>query len=109
MLKMEGGSVWLLYAGGALLALRFILKNINWLLYEYKLGGKQYFLPPGDLGWPIIGNMWSFLSAFKTTNPDTFMDKFYSKYTIYSSPSFSFTFFLMHVIKTQISLITSYA
>ncbi|XP_027931466.1 ent-kaurenoic acid oxidase 2-like [Vigna unguiculata] len=80
MLKMEGGSVWLLYAGGALLALRFILKNINWLLYEYKLGGKQYFLPPGDLGWPIIGNMWSFLSAFKTTNPDTFMDKFYSKY-----------------------------
>ncbi|TKY72430.1 Ent-kaurenoic acid oxidase 2 [Spatholobus suberectus] len=75
---MEGGSKWLLYVAGALLVLRFLLRNVNWLLYEYKLGGKQYFLPPGDMGWPLIGNMWSFLSAFKTNNPDSFMDSFYS-------------------------------
>ncbi|TKY72429.1 Ent-kaurenoic acid oxidase 2 [Spatholobus suberectus] len=77
---MEGSSKWLLYVAGALLVLRFLLRNVNWLLYEYKLGGKQYFLPPGDMGWPLIGNMWSFLSAFKTNNPDSFMDSFYSRY-----------------------------
>lgn len=80
MVIMEGGSKWLLYVAGGLLILRFLLRNVNWFLYEYKLGGKQYFLPPGDMGWPLIGDMWSFLSAFKTNNPDSFIDSFYSKY-----------------------------
>ncbi|KAK7303618.1 hypothetical protein RJT34_14528 [Clitoria ternatea] len=77
---METTTLWFLYAAGGLLALRFFLKNVNWLLYEYKLGGNQYFLPPGDMGWPIIGNMWHFLRAFKTNNPDSFMNSFYSRF-----------------------------
>ncbi|ESW19419.1 hypothetical protein PHAVU_006G123500 [Phaseolus vulgaris] len=77
---MESVTSWLLYGGGILLVLRYLLKNVNWFLYEHKLGGKQYFLPPGDMGWPLIGNMWSFLSAFKTSNPDTFIDSFYARF-----------------------------
>jgi len=92
-MKMEDASaVWLLYVGGALLVLRFLLRNVNWFLYEYKLGGKQYFLPPGDMGWPLIGNMWSFLSAYKTSNPETFIDSFYSRYTTHCSSPFPFSF-----------------
>ncbi|CAJ1963052.1 unnamed protein product [Sphenostylis stenocarpa] len=77
---MEGGSKWLVYIAGAVLVLRFILRNVNWFLYEYKLGEKQYFLPPGDMGWPIIGNTLSFLSAFRSKNPESFVDSFYSRY-----------------------------
>lgn len=56
------------------------LKKANSWLYERKLGAKQYLLPPGDLGWPIIGNMWSFLRAFKSSDPDSFTDSFVTRY-----------------------------
>jgi ent-kaurenoic acid hydroxylase len=72
------GSIWIIFIAivGALLVLRALLKNVNWLLYEAKLGVKQYSLPPGDMGWPLIGNMWSFLRAFKSNDPDSFMASF---------------------------------
>jgi ent-kaurenoic acid hydroxylase len=72
------GSIWIIFIAivGALLVLRALLKNVNWLLYEAKLGVKQYSLPPGDMGWPLIGNMWSFLRAFKSHDPDSFMASF---------------------------------
>ena len=78
---MEMGSMWVAFVaiGGALLVLRSLLKNVNWWLYESKLGVKQYSLPPGDMGWPFIGNMWSFLRAFKSGDPDSFMSSFVSR------------------------------
>ncbi|KEH37116.1 putative cytochrome P450 [Medicago truncatula] len=79
---LEMGSMWvvLMAIGGGLLVLRSILKNVNWWLYESKLGVKQYSLPPGDMGWPFIGNMWSFLRAFKSKDPDSFISSFVSRY-----------------------------
>ena len=78
---MEVGSMWVAFVaiGGALLVLRSLLKNVNWWLYESKLGVQQYSLPPGDMGWPFIGNMWSFLRAFKSGDPDSFMSSFVSR------------------------------
>ncbi|XP_052192339.1 ent-kaurenoic acid oxidase 2-like [Diospyros lotus] len=66
--------------GGALVAVRWLLGEVNWWLYEKKLGEKRFSLPPGDLGWPFIGNMWSFLSAFKSANPDSFISSFITRY-----------------------------
>ncbi|KAH0462173.1 hypothetical protein IEQ34_009748 [Dendrobium chrysotoxum] len=37
-------------------------------------------LPPGDLGFPFIGNMWAFLRAFKSGAPDSFIDSFVQRY-----------------------------
>ncbi|WJX27608.1 Ent-kaurenoic acid oxidase 1, variant 3 [Trifolium repens] len=76
------GSIWIIFIAivGALLVLRALLKNVNWLLYEAKLGVKQYSLPPGDMGWPLIGNMWSFLRAFKSHDPDSFMASFVKRF-----------------------------
>ncbi|KAJ7950682.1 Cytochrome P450 family ent-kaurenoic acid oxidase [Quillaja saponaria] len=65
---------------GCVLILKFLLKNGNWWVYETKLGEKRYFLPPGDLGWPFIGNMWSFLRAFKSSDPDSFISSYVSRY-----------------------------
>lgn len=33
-------------------------------------------LPPGDMGWPLLGNMLSFLRAFKSGRPDSFIAGF---------------------------------
>ncbi|KAL4271773.1 hypothetical protein GQ457_13G025040 [Hibiscus cannabinus] len=49
------------------------LKKINEWYYVSMLGKKQHRLPPGDMGWPFIGNLWSFLRAFKSQDPDSFI------------------------------------
>lgn len=84
MMMMEMSSMWMvvlnlmaIFCG--FLVLRFLINNVNWWVYESKLGVKQYSLPPGDLGWPFIGNMWSFLRAFKSTDPDSFISSFVSR------------------------------
>ncbi|XP_031275777.1 ent-kaurenoic acid oxidase 2 [Pistacia vera] len=79
---MMMSSIWgvlvLMFCG--LMSVKWVLKRANWWLYEKKLGEKQYSLPPGDLGWPLIGNMWSFLRAFKSSNPDSFMETYVNRY-----------------------------
>ncbi|GMY22907.1 ent-kaurenoic acid oxidase [Fagus crenata] len=79
---MELGSIWnvLFFIFGGLVALIWLLKKVNWWLHETKLGVKQYSLPPGDLGWPFIGNMWSFLHAFKSNDPDSFISNFVTRF-----------------------------
>jgi len=79
---LEMGSILVVFGAivGVLFILRTLLKSVNWLLYEAKLGSKQYSLPPGDMGWPLIGNMWSFLRAFKSNDPDSFMASFVKRY-----------------------------
>ena len=78
--------------------LLWLLKNANHLLYETaQLGSKRFALPPGNLGWPFIGNMWSFLRAFKSPYPDSFMDSFLSRSL---SLSLSLSFFLSLFICT---------
>lgn len=65
---------------GGLAALNLLLKSVNWWRYEVPLGEQRFSLPPGDLGWPFIGNMWSFLRAFKSTNPDSFTDNLANRF-----------------------------
>ncbi|KAL5560689.1 hypothetical protein UlMin_036900 [Ulmus minor] len=74
-----GNYFWGAVLGG-LVFLKWVLKNGNWWVYETKLGDKQKYLPPGDLGFPFIGNMWSFLRAFKSQNPDSFISSLVSRY-----------------------------
>lgn len=61
-------------------ALKWLLCSVNWWRFEARLGDKRFSLPPGDLGLPFIGNMWSFLRAFKSSNPDSFISKFSIRY-----------------------------
>ncbi|BFG21350.1 hypothetical protein CerSpe_076240 [Prunus speciosa] len=77
-----GSSMWmvLLCSLGALVALKWLLQNANSWYYETPLGEKKYSLPPGDLGWPFIGNMWSFLRAFKSSNPEAFLNSMISRF-----------------------------
>ncbi|OWM64315.1 ent-kaurenoic acid oxidase 2 isoform X1 [Punica granatum] len=65
---------------GLLGALFWGMSRVNCFVYERKLGEKRLWLPPGDLGWPFIGNMWTFLRAFKSGDPDSFMSTFISRF-----------------------------
>ncbi|CAI8605412.1 unnamed protein product [Vicia faba] len=73
--------VWI-YA--LLLATYFCVINFVWrlneLYYYMKLRKKQYPLPPGDLGWPFVGNMLAFIKHFKSGHPDLFINNLVSKY-----------------------------
>jgi hypothetical protein len=44
-----------------------------------KLRKKQYTLPPGHLGWPLIGNMLAFVKDFKSGHPDSFINNLISR------------------------------
>ncbi|XP_058724413.1 beta-amyrin 11-oxidase-like isoform X3 [Vicia villosa] len=67
-----------------LLATYFCMFNFVWRLnewyYSIKLRKKQYTLPPGDLGWPFVGNMLAFIKHFKSGHPDLFINNLVSKY-----------------------------
>ncbi|KAF5946513.1 hypothetical protein HYC85_016741 [Camellia sinensis] len=86
---MEYGLSWVvgvvvfvgICGGGVVVAgLKWLLRSVNWWLYEAKLGEKRYSLPPGDMGWPFIGVMWSFLRAFKSNDPDSFISSFVTRF-----------------------------
>ncbi|CAK9168453.1 unnamed protein product [Ilex paraguariensis] len=79
---MELGFTWVVFVAifGGVVALKWVLRSVNLWLYETKLADKRFSLPPGDLGWPFIGNMWSFLRAFKSTDPDSFISSFVARF-----------------------------
>ncbi|KAM7258042.1 hypothetical protein ACFE04_013783 [Oxalis oulophora] len=63
-----------------------IVKNLNeWYYVSCRKDGGES-LPPGDMGWPLVGSMWQFFRAFKSGDPDSFiynMVKSYSRTGIY--------------------------
>ncbi|KAL2631983.1 hypothetical protein R1flu_016669 [Riccia fluitans] len=50
-----------------------VLRNWNWWWYVPRLQQGQAPLPPGDMGWPVIGHIIHFLRAFKSPDPDSFI------------------------------------
>ncbi|KAI4327253.1 hypothetical protein L6164_019737 [Bauhinia variegata] len=55
------------------------LRRVNEWYYVGRLGNTKYPLPPGDLGWPLLGNMITFLRAFKS-DPDSFIYSLVSRH-----------------------------
>lgn len=86
IMEMEGWEVilWNIIRFGAMgLGCLWVVGRLNSWYYEVlKLGNKRFCLPPGDLGWPYIGNMMSFDKAFTSSNPDNFYHSYVSRYFI---------------------------
>lgn len=83
---------------GGFLAVRWVFTSVNCWYYERKLGKKRANLPPGDLGWPFIGNMWSFLRAFKSSNPDSFISTFITRWSLHHTLSLGSRFLHLYFI-----------
>ncbi|KAH7514370.1 hypothetical protein FEM48_Zijuj11G0082400 [Ziziphus jujuba var. spinosa] len=57
------------------------LRKFNELFYVGLLEREiKSHLPPGDLGWPIIGNLLAFLKAFNSQDPESFINGLISRY-----------------------------
>ncbi|KAF3645546.1 putative expansin-like B1-like [Capsicum annuum] len=63
-----------------IVALYSFLKNANEWFCVKKLDKSQCILPPGDLGWPYIGNMLSFIRSYKYGDPESFISSFTTRY-----------------------------
>nr|ARI45597.1 ent-kaurenoic acid oxidase [Cocos nucifera] len=56
-------------------------RRVQEWVHEWGLGEKRKRLPPGDLGWPLLGNMAAFLWAFKFNDPDSFINSYIRRYS----------------------------
>lgn len=80
-MELEFGFWFFTASVGGLVAVCFVLKRANeWYHVSLQVGKQYHSLPPGDLGWPLIGNMLSFLVAFKLGRPDSFIANFVTRF-----------------------------
>ncbi|KAH9325559.1 hypothetical protein KI387_005737, partial [Taxus chinensis] len=50
-----------------------MLLLLRWVFSHKRRGGLP--VPPGSMGWPLLGETLQLISAYKTTNPEPFVDK----------------------------------
>ncbi|KAI4306057.1 hypothetical protein L6164_029368 [Bauhinia variegata] len=78
---MELDWLWVSAACAAFYAFVFkFLRRVNGWYYDLKVRTKKYPLPPGDMGWPLLGDMLTFTTAFKSGDPDSFVNRLVSRY-----------------------------
>ncbi|KAF7828546.1 beta-amyrin 11-oxidase-like [Senna tora] len=82
-MEVELGWLWmvLITSVGVYIVVFGIVRNINQWVYVERVKHKlAYPLPPGHMGWPLLGNFLSLLTAFKSSNPESFINNLISRY-----------------------------
>ncbi|KAL2348255.1 hypothetical protein Fmac_002255 [Flemingia macrophylla] len=75
-------SSWLILVAALLGGYAFVfgvVRRVNEWYYVSWLRKMTHPLPPGDMGWPFLGNIPTFLKAFKS-DPDSFIYDLVSRY-----------------------------
>jgi hypothetical protein len=79
--KMELNFVWLIVAtflcGWAFVF--WFLKRVNEWYYVGRVGEMANSLPPGDMGWPFLGNMLSVMKCLRAGDPNSFINNLVSR------------------------------
>jgi len=78
---MSVPGLWAAVAAVAVVIIDALVRRAHRWAWEASLGGgRRARLPPGDMGWPVVGAMWAFLWAFKSGNPDSFIGSFIRRF-----------------------------
>lgn len=90
MVTMRDEALGLLLTLAALVAAIWVAwggaRRLHGWAWERRLGAAaRGRLPPGDMGWPLVGNMWAFLRAFKSHDPDAFIASFRRRSSLFTS------------------------
>lgn len=97
---------------GTYISLFSFLRKVNEWYHVSRLGAeKKNSLPPGDMGWPLLGNMWSFLKAFRSKDPETFIDnlvKIHGRTGVYMSYLFGCPSIIVCVPETCKKVLTDH-
>lgn len=99
--RMEMNTLSLIFTCllGAYIFVFGFLKKANEWFYLKRLGRKQYDLPPGDMGWPLVGKMPSYKKSLKSGDPDSFVSSFISR----SFPFCSFHVFRVFLVFCEVN------
>ncbi|KAL6606349.1 hypothetical protein ACP70R_042002 [Stipagrostis hirtigluma subsp. patula] len=66
---------------GAVVVLDGVVRGLHGWYREAALGAaRRARLPPGEMGWPLVGAMWAFLRAFKSGRPDAFIASYVRRF-----------------------------
>ncbi|PHU08404.1 hypothetical protein BC332_20264 [Capsicum chinense] len=74
------GSIFFTSFAIVIFAIYCLLKRANDWFYTRKFSSKDYNIPPGDMSWPFIGNMFNFFTTFRYGDPESFISYFTSRY-----------------------------
>lgn len=79
--KMEYYHLAFFYTALAIgiLTLYGILKRANGWYYAIKFCSKKYNIPPGDMGWPFVGNTLFYFKCSMMGDPGSFLSYFVTR------------------------------
>ncbi|PAN50390.1 hypothetical protein PAHAL_9G517100 [Panicum hallii] len=78
---MAGPGLLAAVAAVLVVAIDAVVRRAHGWAREASLGaGRRARLPPGDMGWPVVGAMWAFLWAFRSGDPDSFIGSFIRRF-----------------------------
>ncbi|CAN4127795.1 unnamed protein product [Withania somnifera] len=67
------------FAAGILILIN-VLKRANDWFYSMKFSSEKCRLPPGDMGWPIVGNMLFFVKSLSAYDLKSFVNYFVTRF-----------------------------
>lgn len=87
---MEYNHLALIFTACAVGIMTFygILKRVNGWYYAIKFCSKKYNIPPGDMGWPLIGNTLHYFKSSLSGDANSFLSYFATRYICYVVPTF---------------------
>ena len=93
--NMELDFLWMIVSAllGCYVFIFWFLRRVNEWYYVGMVGKSTYRLPPGDMGWPFLGNMLPLFKSIRSADTNSFIYSLISR-----SVSFSLSLSLQNFV-----------